>query len=183
MNLLTLTPIDPVAFELGPITVAWYGIIIASAMLIAVLLSSREANQLGLDDDFIVDLSFWMLPLSILGARIYYVLFEFSAYAQDPIRIFYIWEGGIAIYGGLIAGGLVLLWYSKKNETDPWLVLDIIAPYVLLAQAIGRWGNFVNQEAHGGEVSRAFLEGLHLPKFIIEGMNIGGTYYHPTFFI
>ncbi|GAA0359819.1 prolipoprotein diacylglyceryl transferase [Alkalibacterium iburiense] len=173
--------IDPIAIRLGPLEIAWYGIIIVIGMFLAVWLSMREANKRGIDEDFIVDLAFWIIPAGIIGARLYYVLFELPTYLANPIRIFYFWEGGLAIYGGLIGGGLVLYWYSKKRQVPVWLLLDIIGPHVLLAQAIGRWGNFVNQEAHGGEVTRQFLEGLRLPQFIIEQMNINGTYYHPTF--
>lgn len=181
MNLI-LGQIDPVAFEIGPLQVAWYGIIIAAAMLLAVMISSREANRLGLEDDMIIDLAFWIIPIGIIGARLYYVLFELGNYIQNPISMFYIWEGGLAIYGGIIAGFFTILWFVEKREINIWLLLDIVAPQLMLAQAIGRWGNFVNQEAHGAEVSRDFLESLFLPEFIIEGMNINGTYYHPTFF-
>lgn len=173
--------IDPVAFKLGPFTVAWYGLIIVAAMLLAVSLTIKEAEKRGLTEDFVVDTAFWAIPLGIVGARIYYVLFELQTYLSDPIRIFYIWEGGIAIYGGIIAGVLVIYYQSQKENIPPLLTTDVLAPYVLLGQAIGRWGNFVNQEAHGGEVSRQFLEKLMLPEFIIEQMNIRGSYYHPTF--
>ena len=173
--------IDPVAFRLGPLEVAWYGIIIVIGMFLAVWLSMREANKRGIGEDFIVDLAFWLIPTGIIGARIYYVLFELPTYLADPIRMFYFWEGGLAIYGGLILGFITMYWYSQKKEVPVWLLVDILAPHVMIAQAIGRWGNFVNQEAHGGEVSRQFLERLQLPEFIIEQMNIKGTYYHPTF--
>ncbi|WP_423189983.1 prolipoprotein diacylglyceryl transferase [Alkalibacterium sp. f15] len=173
--------IDPIAFRLGPVEVAWYGLIIVIGMFLAVWLSMREANKRGIGEDFIVDLAFWIIPAGILGARMYYVLFELPTYLADPIRMFYFWEGGLAIYGGLILGFITLYWYSKKNNVPVWLLVDILAPHVMIAQAIGRWGNFVNQEAHGGEVSRGFLERLQLPEFIIEQMNIGGNYYHPTF--
>lgn len=173
--------IDPIAFELGPFTVAWYGLIIVSAMLLAISLIIKEAEKRDLTEDFVVDMAFWTIPLGILGARAYYVLFELGAYLSDPIRIFYIWEGGLAIYGGVIAGVLVIYYRSQKENIPPLLVTDILAPYVLLGQAIGRWGNFMNQEAHGGEVSRQFLENLRLPEFIINQMNIQGSYYHPTF--
>lgn len=176
-----LGSIDPIAFNLGPIEVAWYGIIIVTGMFLAVWLSIQEADKLGIREDFIVDLSFWIIPFGLIGARIYYVLFELPTYLADPLRIFFIWEGGIAIYGGLILGFITMYWYSKKNDVPVWLLVDILAPHVMIAQAIGRWGNFINQEAHGGEVSRQFLEKLQLPNFIIEQMNINGSYYHPTF--
>jgi len=173
--------IDPVAFRLGPIEVAWYGLIIVTGMFFAIWLSMKEANKRGIGEDFIVDLAFWIIPAGIIGARIYYVLFELPVYLADPIRMFYFWEGGLAIYGALITGFIALYWYSNRKTVPVWLLLDILAPHVMIAQAIGRWGNFVNQEAHGGEVSRQFLERLLLPELIIEQMNISGTYYHPTF--
>ncbi|WP_208560906.1 prolipoprotein diacylglyceryl transferase [Marinilactibacillus kalidii] len=176
-----LGAIDPVAIRLGPLTVAWYGIIIVTGMFLAVWLSIREGEKRGIEEDFIVDLAFRAIPAGLIGARIYYVLFELDVYLQDPIRIFYIWEGGIAIYGGLLAGFATLLWFSKQRNVPVWLLLDVLAPHVMIAQAIGRWGNFVNQEAHGGEVTRSFLERLMLPNFVIEQMNINGVYYHPTF--
>lgn len=173
--------IDPVAFRIGPIEVAWYGLIIVIGMFLAVWLSMKEANKRGIGEDFIVDLAFWIIPAGIIGARIYYVLFELPTYLADPIRMFYFWEGGLAIYGGLILGFITVYWYSQKKNVPLWLLVDILGPHVMIAQAIGRWGNFVNQEAHGSEVSRQFLERLQLPEFIIEQMNIGGSYYHPTF--
>ncbi len=112
-------------------------------------------------------MALWAIPIGLLGARLYYVLFELGYYLQNPGQILAIWNGGIAIYGGLIAGGGTLYWYAKKKGTSLALVLDILAPNVLLAQSIGRWGNFMNQEAHGGPVTRQFLENLYLPEFII----------------
>lgn len=173
--------IDPIAFKLGPFSVAWYGIIIVTGMILSISLIIKEAEKRDLTEDFIVDTAFWAIPIGIIGARIYYVLFELDVYLQDPIRIFYIWEGGIAIYGGIIAGLLVVYYRAKKAEVPFLLLTDVLAPYILLGQAIGRWGNFINQEAHGGEVSRQFLEKLFLPEFIIEQMHIKGSYYHPTF--
>lgn len=173
--------IDPIAIKIGPLTVAWYGIIIVVGMMLAIYLTTKEADKRDVSEDFIIDTAFWTIPIGIIGARLYYVLFELNVYLNDPIRIFYIWEGGLAIYGGIIAGFLTFHYRSQKENVPILLLTDIVTPYLLLAQGIGRWGNFVNQEAHGGEVTRQFLEKLMLPEFIIEGMNIGGTYYHPTF--
>lgn len=180
MNFL-FSAINPIAFSLGPLEVHWYGVIIASAIFVAIFLSMREAEKRGLEGDSIIDIALWALPIAFIGARLYYVLFELGYYLQNPDQILAIWNGGIAIYGGLIAGGLTVYWFAKKKGIPIWLLLDILAPNVLLAQAIGRWGNFINQEAHGGEVSLSFLEKLHLPEFIINQMNINGVYYHPTF--
>ena len=181
MNEFLLQTINPIAIEIGPLQVRWYGIIIASAIYIAATLADREATKKGFRKDFVVDLVFWAIPLAFLGARFYYVLFEWKHYIAHPADIIKIWEGGIAIYGGLIGGALTTYWFCKKEEVSFILLLDILAPVVLLAQSIGRWGNFTNQEAHGAEVTRQFLENLHLPSFIIEQMNINGVYYHPTF--
>ncbi len=173
--------INPIAFSLGPLEVHWYGVIIASAIFVAIFLSMREGKKRGIEGDHIVDMTLWALPIAFIGARLYYVVFELEYYLQNPGEIIAIWNGGIAIYGGLIAGGLTVYWYTKKHGIPIWLMLDVLAPNVLLAQAMGRWGNFINQEAHGGEVTRSFLENLQLPEFIINQMNINGVYYHPTF--
>ena len=180
MNIL-LSVIDPVAISIGPIKIYWYGIIIALAMLIGISLATKEAQKLGLEEDTMVDMALWAIPIGFIGARLYYVLFKWDYYIQNPSEIIAIWNGGIAIYGGLIAGGLAVYWFARRKKMTLTLLLDILAPSVLLAQSIGRWGNFINQEAHGGAVSRQFLETLYLPEFIIEQMNINGTYYHPTF--
>lgn len=180
MNIF-LAALNPVAFQLGSINVMWYGVIMAVAIFVGLWLAGREAVYLGLDNDYVIDLAIWMVPLGYLGARLYYVLFNLNYYLQNPGDILAVWEGGLAIYGGLIAGGLTLIWFSNRRQVPVWLTLDLIAPSVLLAQAIGRWGNFMNQEAHGSEVTRSFLEKLMLPNFIIEQMRIEDIYYHPTF--
>lgn len=178
---MTLAVIDPIAFKLGPFSVAWYGVIIVVGIMIAIHFADKEARRLYFPEDTVTDLAFMALPLGILGARLYYVIFEWKNYIQNPISILYIWEGGLAIYGGIIAGVLTI-WYFSRQKYYPFaLLLDLIAPYTLFAQGVGRWGNFVNQEAHGGEVSRQFLENLHLPQWIIEQMKIDGKYYQPTF--
>lgn len=173
--------LNPHVVEIGSVVIHWYGVIIAAGILAALQLSTKEAKKKGLEEDTIIDMALWAIPIGLLGARLYYVLFELGYYLQNPGQILAIWNGGIAIYGGLIAGGGTLYWYAKKKGTSLALVLDILAPNVLLSQSIGRWGNFMNQEAHGGPVTRQFLENLYLPEFIIEQMNINGTYYHPTF--
>lgn len=180
MNVL-LSVIDPVAISIGPIKIYWYGIIIALAMLIGISLATKEAQKLGLEEDTMVDMALWAIPIGFIGARLYYVLFKWDYYIQNPSEIIAIWNGGIAIYGGLIAGGLAVYWFARRKKMTLTLLLDILAPSALLAQSIGRWGNFINQEAHGGPVTRQFLENLYLPEFIINQMNINGTYYHPTF--
>jgi phosphatidylglycerol---prolipoprotein diacylglyceryl transferase len=174
-------PIDPIAFSLGPIQVHWYGVIIGLGIALALWLAMREGEKRGIDKDLFADLMLWAIPISILSARIYYVIFQWDYYAQHPSEILAIWNGGIAIHGALIGAVATAYIFTKKRNVSFWKVADIAAPSIILGQAIGRWGNFINQEAHGGEVSRAFLENLMLPEFIINQMYINGAYYHPTF--
>ncbi|EJF00192.1 prolipoprotein diacylglyceryl transferase [Liquorilactobacillus mali] len=176
-----LGALNPVAFSLGSIEVRWYGIIIASAVVIATYLSVREGKKRGIVEDDIYDLILWGLPVAIICARIYYVVFEWGYYSQNLSQIYRIWDGGIAIYGGLIGAVIVLVILCKKRNISSWLMLDVAAPTVIMAQGIGRWGNFMNQEAHGRATTLSFLRELHLPDFIIKQMNIAGTYYQPTF--
>ncbi|RFU66975.1 prolipoprotein diacylglyceryl transferase [Peribacillus saganii] len=173
--------IDPIAFSLGPLQVHWYGLIIGSAVLLALWLAMRESEKRGLGKDIFVDLILFAVPIAIICARIYYVLFKWDYYSQNPEEIIKIWHGGIAIHGALIGSVLTAIIFAKVKNISFWKLADIAAPSILLGQAIGRWGNFINQEAHGGEVSRSFLENLHLPEFIISQMQIEGVYYHPTF--
>jgi phosphatidylglycerol---prolipoprotein diacylglyceryl transferase len=175
------SPIDRVAFEIGPFTVYWYGIIIGTGLLLGWLLASREAKKQGLDKDIFSDLLLWAVPIAIISARIYYVLFKWEYYSQNPGQIIAIWEGGIAIHGALIGAIATAMVFAKKKGVSFWRLADIAAPSIILGQAIGRWGNFMNQEAHGYEVTRSFLESLRLPEFIINQMYINGAYYHPTF--
>ncbi|MBD1372227.1 prolipoprotein diacylglyceryl transferase [Hazenella sp. IB182357] len=179
MNLYLV--LDPVALSLGPISIHWYGIIMGTAAMLGLWLAMREGERRGLEKDLFLDMMIWVIPAAILGARLYYVSFEWSYYAEHPADIIAIWKGGLAIHGGLIGAFIAGAFFVRKYKV-PYLVLaDIVAPSIIIGQAIGRWGNFMNQEAHGGVVSRSFLEGLHLPNWIIEQMNIQGVYYHPTF--
>lgn len=180
---LTLLAIDPVAFYLGPIEVRWYGILIATGIVLAYLLAQREAVRLGIHEDFLSDMLIWAVPISIVSARIYYVSMRWDYYGANPSKIIEIWNGGIAIHGALIGAFITAYVFTKKRNISFLRIADIAAPSILLGQIIGRWGNFINQEAYGGPVSREFLEGLMLPNWIIEQMYIEdqGTYVHPTF--
>ncbi|CAM3887706.1 prolipoprotein diacylglyceryl transferase [Alkalicoccus chagannorensis] len=181
MMILQTQPLDPIAFEIGPITVFWYGILIGLGAFLGYLLANHEAKKRGLPDDFLADLLLFALPAAIIGARLYYVIFRWEQFADNPLSAVAVWEGGLAIHGGLIGAVLTALWFCRRRGVSFWKVADITAPSILLGQAIGRWGNFMNQEVYGGEVSRSFLEGLLLPDFIIDQMFINGAYYHPTF--
>ncbi|HGZ8554560.1 TPA: prolipoprotein diacylglyceryl transferase [Staphylococcus aureus] len=173
--------IDPVAFNLGPLSVRWYGIIIAVGILLGYFVAQRALVKAGLHKDTLVDIIFYSALFGFIAARIYFVIFQWPYYAENPSEIIKIWHGGIAIHGGLIGGFIAGVIVCKVKNLNPFQIGDIVAPSIILAQGIGRWGNFMNHEAHGGPVSRAFLEQLHLPNFIIENMYINGQYYRPTF--
>ncbi|HDD2410814.1 TPA: prolipoprotein diacylglyceryl transferase [Staphylococcus aureus] len=173
--------IDPVAFNLGPLSVRWYGIIIAVGILLGYFVAQRALVKAGLHKDTLVDIIFYSALFGFIVARIYFVIFQWPYYAENPGEIIKIWHGGIAIHGGLIGGFIAGVIVCKVKNLNPFQIGDIVAPSIILAQGIGRWGNFMNHEAYGGPVSRAFLEQLHLPNFIIENMYINGQYYHPTF--
>jgi phosphatidylglycerol:prolipoprotein diacylglycerol transferase len=173
--------LNPIALQLGGLEIHWYGVIIACGVLLAVWLAMKESVRRGISDDHILNLVLWALPFALIGARTYYVAFEWPYYSQHPSEIIAIWHGGIAIYGALIASVIVFLIYCRVKWLPAWLVLDIAAPTVMIAQAIGRWGNFMNQEAFGAKTTLAYLRGLHLPEFIIQQMNISGAYRQPTF--
>ena len=173
--------INPIAFSLGPLTVHWYGIFIALAFLAGLIVASHEAKRNNLNPEIIIDMILWMFPFIIIGLRLYFVIFNWDYYSQNPSQIFAIWGGGLAIHGALFACILVAIVFVKKKNISFWLLADCTAPGIILGQAIGRWGNFINQEAYGGIVSRGFLENLFIPEWIIEQMYINGNYHHPTF--
>lgn len=172
---------NPIAISIGPLTITWYSICILLGIILAGIVINKEAKKYNIPTSFVTNLVFWCVVFGLLGARIYYVLFNLKYYSQSPIEIIKIWNGGLAIHGGIIAGLITLIVYCKKYGVNILKMTDIAVPGLILAQGIGRWGNFFNSEAHGGIVTRAFLENLHLPDFIINGMHIGGHYYHPTF--
>lgn len=167
--------------KIGDFNIYWYSVLIIISVFIGYYFSMRETKKNGLTKNFISDLFFYLVIVAILGARIYYVIFNFSQYKDNLLDFFKIWEGGLAIYGAVISSIIFIVLYSKKKEKNPLLALDTLIPYLILGQAIGRWGNFFNGEAHGNITTLEHLEKLHLPKFIIEGMHINGFYYIPTF--
>ena len=129
--------------------IPWYSFLIVLGVVLAVFLACREERRLGLKKDTVIDLVLWLLPAGILGARIYYVIFSWDQFRSDPLAVFRIWEGGLAIYGGVLAGLIVLVVFARHRKLSPLLLCDIIAPGLVLAQAIGRWGNYFNMEAYG----------------------------------
>lgn len=177
-------PLNRVMIELGPFTIYWYGVIIATGALLGIYLAMKEAERLGWNKDIIIDFVVFAIPIAILSARIFYVTFEWERYAGGPFwKVFAIWEGGIAIHGAVFGGVLTAIVFAKVKDISFWKLADIVAPSLILGQAIGRWGNFMNQEAHGGPVSEAAYENYlqYLPDFIMNQMTIGGVMYHPTF--
>lgn len=157
----------------------WYGIIISCGVMLGLIIISYTSKVKGVSLDNIIDTFLIAFPIAILGARAYYVAFEFESYRGDIASMFNLRQGGLAIHGGVIFGVLAAYLYSKKKKFDFLSMIDVVAPSLVLVQGIGRWGNFINKEAHGGPVTFEFIS--KFPDFIQSGMNIGGIYYHPTF--
>lgn len=172
---------DRVLLDLGIFQLKWYSFFIFLAMLVACFLIFREAKRKNLNEDFLVNLIFYGIIIGLIGARVYYVIFNLDYYLSTPLEIFMIWKGGLAIHGGIISALLFVIFYTRKKKIDLLLILDVLVVGVIIAQAIGRWGNFFNQEAYGRITSRSYLHKLFLPNFIINGMYISGYYREPTF--
>ena len=170
------------SFNIGNITIKFYSLCILLGVILAYLIIMKEAKKQKLNTDDMFNIIFYGLLVGILGARIYYVVFNIEYYANHLDEIIKIWYGGLAIHGGIIAGTLVVYLYSKKKNLSFFRLTDIILPGAIIAQAFGRWGNFFNQEAYGMSVSLETLHKLLVPDFIIKGMYINGSYYLPTFY-
>lgn len=171
-----------VAFNIFGFNVYYYSLCILLGVIVAYILITREGKKQGLPKEFISDLIFYTLIIGILGARVYYCVFNLDYYLANPSEILKIYNGGLAIHGGVIAGLIFVYFYTKKKNVSFIKILDIVAPAVIIAQSFGRWGNFFNQEAHGGITTYQNLKNIHIPEFIINGMHIEGKYYYPTFF-
>ncbi|MEL7609037.1 MAG: prolipoprotein diacylglyceryl transferase [Bacillota bacterium] len=182
---------DRVAFNLFGKDIYWYGVLMAVGILVAVFFAIRESKRKKLHDDTILDLCLIIIPLGVIGARLYYVLFELDQYIKNPIKILYVWEGGLAIFGAVL-GGLLGLWlYSRRKKIRFLKLADCIAPGLALAQAIGRWGNFFNQEAYGLPVTDPNLlwfplavkiDAPWLPYHMFNGEICSNPYHLATFF-
>lgn len=164
-------------FSIGPLEIHWYGLLIAIGMLLAVAYACRRCKSFGLTDNDLIDGVLCIVPFAVLCARAYYCIFQWDAFAANPISVLYIWEGGLAIYGGVIGAaiGIVVFSLIKKDKVKLTAVLDMTALGFLIGQSIGRWGNFFNREAFGAETTSFLRMGL-LNKLTGEV-----TYYHPTF--
>lgn len=162
---------DPIAFTIGGISIRWYGVLISAAMFIGLLLALREIRKQGENEDLFITLFLYAIPAALIGARLYYVAFSgmLDWYLANPAEILAIRHGGLAIHGGLIGGFLVGYLYTRRHHVNFLRWADIVAPSIILGQAIGRWGNFFNQEAYGRETNLPWA------------MYIDGAYRHPTF--
>ena len=182
---------SPVAFTVAGKDIYWYGIIIAAGFVLAVLYAMKRASQFGLTEDHILDMLFAAVPAAIVCARLYYCLFYWELYADDPISILYIWEGGLAIYGGVIGAVLAVVIFCKVRKMPIGPMIDIGGLGLLIGQMIGRWGNFMNREAFGEYTDNLFA--MRLPIDAVRPWDISatiseniieGTNYiqvHPTF--
>lgn len=173
---------NPVLFSINGFEVRWYSILLLVGIILGIFLFIKEGKRFNIPKDFSFNLAFWVIIFGIIGARLYYCIFNYSLYKDNLLDVFKIWQGGLAIHGGLIAGFITLLIYTKRYNVSTFKMTDIAVVPVILGQAIGRWGNFFNSEAHGSATTYYHLKELHIPEKIIEGMKIGNVYYHPTFF-
>jgi prolipoprotein diacylglyceryl transferase len=161
--------LDPIAFKLFGLEIRWYGILIATGMVLGTILAIKRAKRQGIEEDKVLDLLLFAIPASIIGARTYYVLFNLKSYGGDLLSMINIRQGGLAIHGGVIGGVLVGYFFCKKHHISFRKMVDICAPSIILGQAIGRWGNFINKEAYGSPTD--------LPWAIV----VDGVKVHPTF--
>ncbi len=172
---------DRVALDLGFIQIYWYSIFIFLGVFFASIAILRETKRQQINQDFIINLIFYGVIFGLIGARLYYVAFNLDYYLKYPLEILEVWNGGLAIHGGILFGLLTVVLYCKKYHAKTLKVLDILVVGLILGQAIGRWGNFFNGEAYGAVTTLESLQKLGLPQFLIDGMYINGAYHQPTF--
>ena len=163
------------AFSIGPLTIHLYGIIIAAGLMLAVLYGCRRAKEFGLKEDDIIDGVLWITPFAILCARAYYCIFSWHSFRDDPISVLYIWNGGLAIYGGVLGAALGIIVFCRIKKIKVGTLLDVVALGFLIGQCLGRWGNFFNRESFGAETDSFLRMGLYNSITEIT------KYYHPTF--
>ena len=173
---------NPTFLKISNLEIEWYSLFILIGVILSIFLTQREAKKFNISKEVMFDMCFYTVILGIIGARLYYVLFNISYYKYHLLEIIQIWNGGLAIHGGIITGAITVIVYAKKNNLRVLRLMDIAAPALILAQAIGRWGNFFNSEAHGFATTYYYLTKIHVPKFIIDGMYINEIYYLPTFY-
>ena len=168
-----------IAIHVGPIAIRWYGLLMATAMALGLWLAHRDARRRDLDPESLLKAAELALLGGLIGARLYYVLFNLDYYSQFPGKIFAVWEGGLAIHGGVLGGVLVGGVYAWRRRLPLRQFLDVAAPSLALGQAIGRWGNFFNEEAFGRPTDlpwKLFISPPHRPLQYAQS-----EYFHPTF--
>ena len=181
-------PINDTVFNLGSFEVKWYGLIICLAVVLCIVLGLKACKNHGMTQDDILDYILFAIPSAMVGARLYYVIFQWENYAEEPITALYVWEGGLAVYGGVIAALIALLCVAKYKKQSFIRVAGFAMPYIILGQAIGRWGNFFNQEAFGRYTTLPWgMTGNEIENWVytqvakgVEGYSVG-TLVHPTF--
>ena len=167
---------DPIrAFQVGPLSIHMYGLIIALGLMAAVLYGCKRSQEFGIKEDDLIDGVLWVTPFAVLCARAYYVIFQWESYADNPISVFHIWEGGLAIYGGVIGAAVGVCVFSRFKKISIPALLDLVSLGFLIGQAAGRWGNFFNREAFGAPTDSFLRMGL------FNSVTSQWEYYHPTF--
>lgn len=179
MPLSILQSPGPLLVEFGPLAIRWYGLLIAVAVLLGLWVSSQLAKMRGLDPGVISDLLPLIVLSAVIGARLYYVLFEWRQYQINWLEAFQIWKGGIAIHGALLGGSIAVIAYSRWMKLSFWALMDVLLPSVALGQAIGRWGNFFNSEAFGLPTSLPWK--LFIPVANRPAAYLNQSWFHPTF--
>lgn len=171
----------PIFLKIGSLQIYWYSVILLFAFVLGIILATIYGKKEGIDKDTIYDYAVYLIPICLIGARLYYVFFNLDYYMNNVMAIIKVWEGGLAIHGGILAGVIYTYYYSKKHNISFLKFLDILVISLIVGQIIGRWGNFMNGEAYGPIVSLKTLQSFHIPNFIIDGVFIEGHYHHPTF--
>ena len=174
-----LGPIVVFSYQLGPLVIRWYGILMATSIVVGLVLGHRQARREGLPADDIVSVGQWAILAGLVGARLCEVVFNWDYYGRYPSKIIAVWEGGLAMHGGLIVGPLVGVWLAHRWNVPILRGLDVVGPYMVLGQAIGRWGNFFNEEAFGRPTDlpwKLYISPEHRPLGYAQY-----EYFHPTF--
>ena len=155
---LTMNP--PRSLSIGPFSVYLYGVVIALGLVLAVVYACRRSKEFGIKEDDLLDGVLWVTPFAILCARAYYCIFSWEYYRENPISVFYIWEGGLAIYGGVLGAIVGVAVFCKVKKIRLPMLLDLVSLGFLIGQCLGRWGNFFNREAFGAETTSFLRMGL-----------------------
>ena len=179
MHLALFTSPGPLLFQLGPFSLRWYGLLIAVAVLLGLMLATRLGRQRGIEPAMIADLLPILVLAAVIGARVYYVVFEWRQYQLNWLDALAIWRGGIAIHGALLGGSLAVILYCRWRKLAFWNLLDVLVPSVALGQAIGRWGNFFNSEAFGLPTDLPWKLTIPFANRPIQFLD--QTSFHPTF--